>query len=58
MREDYQTNPPTLWVISETNHCRLLKLVFMVKDGNAVLKSAFEPNQQEIDIYDKFAKHL
>ncbi|NOZ37144.1 MAG: ADP-ribosyl-(dinitrogen reductase) hydrolase [Gammaproteobacteria bacterium] len=57
-REDHQTNPPTWWLISETNHCRALKLIFMVKDGNAVLKSAFEPNQQEADMYDKSAKYL
>ncbi len=58
VREDHQTDPPTLWIIAETNHCRPLKLLFMVKDGNTILKSAFEPNQNEIDIYDRHAKYM
>ena len=56
-REDHLTDPPTLWLISETNHCRTLKLIFIVKDGDAVLKSAYEPNQNEIEIYSKFAEY-
>ena len=57
-REEHDTDPPTLWVISETNHCRALKLIFMVKDGNAILKSAYEANQTEIDLYERCADHL
>jgi len=57
-REEHQTDPPTLWIIAETNHCRSLKLIFMVSEGNVILKSAFEPNQNEIDMYDKFSCYL
>jgi len=51
VREEHQTDPPTLWIISRTNHLRELKLVFMIKEGNVILKTAYEPNQKEIQIY-------
>jgi uncharacterized DUF497 family protein len=50
-REEHQTEPPTLWVIAKTDHLRELKLVFMVTDRGIILKTAYEPNQQEIQIY-------
>ena len=50
-REKHQTEPPTLWFISKTNHLRDLKLVFMIKERNVILKTAYEPNEKEIQIY-------
>jgi len=50
-REDHKTEPPTLWIISKTNHLRELKLVFMIKERNVILKTAYEPNQKEFQIY-------
>lgn len=58
VREDHQTDPPTLWIIANTNHCRELKLLFVVRNGDIVLKTAYEPNQNEIDIYDNHASYL
>jgi uncharacterized DUF497 family protein len=55
-REDHQTDPPTLWFIAPTNRDRLLKVVFMFIDGNVLIKSAFEPNEVEGRIYDKYGK--
>lgn len=57
-REKHDTNPPTLWIIAETNHLRDLKVIFMVKDGSVIVKSAFEPNQNEVRVYNKFAQLL
>ncbi|EME3604252.1 TPA: hypothetical protein ACHO10_005740 [Klebsiella michiganensis] len=58
-REDHQTNPQTLWFIAETNKGRLLKICFVPKgDGNPngpSLKSAFEPNDLEKNIYQRKA---
>ena len=52
VRERHQTNPPTLWFISETNAGRRLKLVFLRYDKTEfVIKSAFEPNAEEERIY-------
>jgi len=50
-REEHQTEPPTLWIISKTNHLRELKLIFMIRERNVILKTAYEPNQKEIQIY-------
>jgi len=50
-REEHETDPPTLWIISKTNHLRELKLVFMIKERSIILKTAYEPNKKEVQIY-------
>ena len=55
-REDHRTDPPTLWFIAPTNRGRLLKVVFLFRDGNAHIKTAFEPEQQAIETYDRHGK--
>jgi len=52
-REKHKTNPPTQWFISYTNKQRRLKIVFVLKEGVVYLKTAYEPNQIEIDIYNQ-----
>lgn len=51
-REEHQSDPPTVWIIAETNKGRLLKVAFINKDGNNFIRSAFEPNKAEIAYYD------
>lgn len=55
-REENRTDPPTLWFIAETNRGRPLKIVFVYRDGNIYLKSAYEPNEDEIRIYESEGK--
>jgi uncharacterized DUF497 family protein len=55
-REDHKSDPPTLWFIAETDDGRLLKIVFIPKDGNNYIRSAFKPNETEIRIYNKFGR--
>ncbi len=59
IREGHQTQPPTLWFIAETNKGRLLKICFVPRgagnDTGPTLKSAFEPNETEINIYQRKA---
>lgn len=55
-REDHRTDPATLWFIAPTNTGRLLKVVFIFIDGTIHLKSAFEPFESEIKIYEEFGK--
>lgn len=54
-REKHQTDPKTMWFIAQTNKNRLLKVVFMIMEEkektNFIIKSAFEPNAKEIEIY-------
>jgi len=55
-REKNKTNPPTFWFIAKTDSERLLKIVFIdLLDGTFEIKSAFEPNEEEIRIYEKYA---
>jgi uncharacterized DUF497 family protein len=55
-RENHRTDPPSLWFIAETNRGRLLKIIYVYRDGNIYLKSAYEPNEDEIRIYGKEGK--
>lgn len=50
-REDHKTDPPTQWLISYTNNRRRLKVCFIIREGEVVIKTAYEPNSTEIDIY-------
>lgn len=53
-RDKHETNPPTMWIIAETNHGRLLKVCFVVKGSKVYIKTAYEPNEDEIAIYNKY----
>lgn len=50
-REEHRTDPETLWFVSETNRCRKLKVVFILKDGSIHIKSAYDANAKDIAIY-------
>lgn len=54
-REDHQTDPPTLWFISENDYGRRLKVCFMNDGTQIIIKSAYVPNADEERIYAKFA---
>ena len=52
-RGRYRTIPPTKWFIATTDSGRLLKVVFIFYriEKEIVIKTAFEPNQIEIELY-------
>ena len=55
-REEHKTMPPTMWFIAETDQERLLKIVFIeLPNGTYEVKTAYEPNKDEVRIYDKYA---
>ncbi|PRC94669.1 ADP-ribosyl-(dinitrogen reductase) hydrolase [Solimicrobium silvestre] len=54
-REEHKTNPPTYWFLSETDNGRMLKIVFMLKGSDMILKSAFEPRPSDIKTFNKAA---
>lgn len=54
-RDKHKTNPPTMWFIAETNKARLLKVCYVMFGGNIYIKSAFEPDQEELRIYKKYS---
>jgi len=59
-RESHKTDPPTQWFIAETNQRRLLKVAFInqavIKGYRIDIRTAYEPNKTEIDIYERYAK--
>lgn len=55
-RAEHRRNPPTLWFVAETNKGRLLKVVFQYINGNIKIITAYEANQDEIDIYESEGK--
>lgn len=55
-REDHRTDPPTFWFIARTNYNRLLKVVFISIDSRVHIKTAYEPNETEIRIYERHGK--
>ncbi len=55
-REDNRTDPPTLAFVAPTNEDRLLKVVFIFLDGNVHIKTAFDPDADDIAFYDKHGK--
>ena len=55
-RAEHATEPPTQWFISESDKGRLLKIVWINDPVQGItIKTAFEPNQKEINIYTKYA---
>lgn len=54
LREEHKTNPPTVWFIAETMSGRKLKVVLVIdrKKGFAALRTAYEPDQIEVDLYE------
>lgn len=55
-RQDNQTDPPTRWFIAETDYGRFLKIVFILKDGDVIIKTAYDPNSEEQRIYRKYGR--
>lgn len=55
-RAKHKTSPPTLWFISKTDNGRRLKIVFIERNENIEIKSAFEPNELERKIYEKYTR--
>lgn len=52
-RENHATDPPTLWFVGQTHRGRCLKVIFVHRDGNLYLKSAYDANDAAKRIYKK-----
>jgi uncharacterized DUF497 family protein len=55
-REDHQSDPPTLWFVAPTNKGRLLKVIFVFRDGYIDLRSAYDADANAQQIYDRKAR--
>ncbi len=56
-REEHATDPCTQWFVSETDHGRRLKVMFVhyPETGSIVIKSAYEATDQVANIYNRYA---
>lgn len=55
-RENHRTDPPTLWFVAPTNTGRMLKIIFIYRDGSVYLKSAYAATPEVQGIYERHAK--
>lgn len=53
-REEHRTDPATLWFVSPTNQNRKLKVIFVFRDGNIYIKSAFDAKDSHVETYEPF----
>ncbi len=55
-RPEHRTTPPTMWFISETDYGIKLKVCFILDPSTNMveIKSAFPPNEKEVEIYNRF----
>ena len=49
--ENHVTEPVSEWFVGETDRGRLLKIIFVFRDGNLYLKSAYPANDKTQRIY-------
>jgi len=53
-REEHASDPPTRWFIAETMYGRRLKVVFIRRGNDTVIRTAYDPNAEERRIYEKY----
>ena len=55
-REDHRSDPPTLWFVAPTHKGRLLKVIFIFRDGQVHLRSAYNADESARSLYDSKAR--
>lgn len=55
-REDHKSDPPTLWFVAPTSQGRLLKIIFIYREGQVHLRSAFDADAAVQRLYDHKAR--
>jgi uncharacterized DUF497 family protein len=56
LRERHRTDPPTRWFIARTDAGRMLKVVFVLRGRTFHLRTAFEPEESAIRLYDLYGR--
>ena len=47
----HATDPPTMWFIARNNKRRILKVVLVHRHGHVFIKTAYEPNEDELNLF-------
>lgn len=54
-REKHASIPPTKWFVGETDAGRVIKFCFVEHEGFFYIRTAYEANDTEISIFNKYA---
>lgn len=54
-REEHKTDPATLWFVAETDRGRKLKICFIPRNKDLFIRTAYDANEDEIRIYNKYS---
>lgn len=54
--EDHATDPPSLFFVSHTDKGRRLLVVYIQKGPKVVIKTAFEPSDARVSVYERLVK--
>ncbi|ENV14663.1 hypothetical protein F965_00142 [Acinetobacter schindleri NIPH 900] len=56
-RDRHKSHPPTEWFISQTRKGRSLKICYIFDEDKNIIfvKTAYEPNAEEVRIFNKYA---
>jgi hypothetical protein len=52
-RANHQTDPPTFWLVSETDVGRVLKIVYIQRGQDFIIKTAYEPKDGSDVLYQR-----
>jgi hypothetical protein len=55
-RAEHASDPPTHWFIAEKHRRRKLKVVFIHRRTDIVIRTAYDPNPTEMRIYERYAR--
>jgi hypothetical protein len=54
-REQHKSDPPTQWFVAETYYGRKLKIAFIQKEADTIIRTAYDANKEELRIYNKYS---
>ena len=55
-REEHRSDPPTLWFVAPTHNGRMLKVIFIYRDGQVHLRSAYNADADVQRIYNEHGR--
>jgi uncharacterized DUF497 family protein len=55
-REKHDSDPRTMWFVALTNRRRFLKVCFIQRDTGTYIRTAYIPNDTELNIYKTHGK--
>jgi hypothetical protein len=57
-REEHRTDPATMWFVSENNYGRRIKVMFVIRDSDIYIKSAYPATEAVARMYAKKSEEL